>query len=63
MVNRAVTFAIADELIFQGKNEKYVLTDKNWELVSEIDKNSEDKKKKKIFVRYVIKKLTIPSYI
>ena len=63
MVNRAVTFAIADELIFQGKNEKYVLTDKNWELVSEIDKNSEDVRFQKIFVRYVIKKLTIPSYI
>lgn len=38
-VNRAVTFAIADNLIFQGKNGKYILTDKGWNLVSEIEKD------------------------
>jgi len=39
-VNRAVAFAIADNLIFQGNNGKYILTDKGWNLVSKIDKDS-----------------------
>ncbi|MDF3005317.1 MAG: hypothetical protein K0S22_1789 [Oscillospiraceae bacterium] len=38
-VNRAVTFAVADNLIFQGQNGKYTLTDKGKKLVDEIDKN------------------------
>lgn len=57
-VNRAVTFAIADELIFQGKNGKYVLTDKGQELVSEIDKNSEIFTAEKIALSLLSKKLT-----
>lgn len=40
-VNRAVSFAIADELIIQAANGKYVLTDKGKLLVSEIEKDSE----------------------
>lgn len=39
-VNRAVTFAIADGLIFQGNNGKYLLTDKGYSLVSAIDKDT-----------------------
>ena len=39
-VNRAVTFAIADKLICQQQNGKYVLTDKGKNLVAEIDKDS-----------------------
>jgi hypothetical protein len=40
-VNRAVSFAVADRLIFQAANGKYVLTDKGKMLVSEIEKDSE----------------------
>lgn len=40
-VNRAVSFAIADGLIFQAANGKYVLTDKGKRLVSEIEKDYE----------------------
>jgi hypothetical protein len=36
-VNRAVTFGIADKLIRQSKNGKYVLTEKGKKLVQEID--------------------------
>ena len=36
-VNRAVTFAIAEGLILQGNNGKYILTDKGWSLVAKID--------------------------
>lgn len=39
-VNRAVSFAIADRLIFQASNGKYLLTDKGKNLVSEIEKDS-----------------------
>jgi len=38
-VNRAVTFAIADQLIVQHKNGKYALTDKGEALVEEIEKD------------------------
>lgn len=37
-VNRAVSFAIADNLIIHGINGKYFLTDKGRKLVAEIDK-------------------------
>lgn len=57
-VNRAVTFAIADELIFQGKNGKYVLTEKGWGLVSEIDKDSEIFVTEKLSLSFLSKKLT-----
>lgn len=40
-VNRAVSFAIADGLIIQSANGKYVLTDKGRRLVTEIEKDSE----------------------
>ncbi|MCP1102771.1 hypothetical protein M2454_003078 [Aequitasia blattaphilus] len=39
-VNSAVTFGIADGLIFQGQNGKYALTDKGRFFVSKIEKES-----------------------
>lgn len=57
-VNRAVSFAIADEIIFQGKNGKYVLTDKGQKLVSKIDENSEIFTSEKKTLSILSKKLT-----
>ncbi len=57
-VNRAVAFAIADKLIFQAKNGKYVLTDKGWNLVQEIDKDSTVLASEKMDLSALSKKLT-----
>lgn len=57
-VNRAVTFAIADNLIFQGKNGKYILTNKGWDLVSEIDKDESIFVAEKSALSLLSKKLT-----
>lgn len=57
-VNRAVTFAIADDLIFQGQNGKYVLTDKGKKLASEIDKNVAVLVGEKLDITALSKKLT-----
>ncbi len=57
-VNRAVTFAIADNLIFQGKNGKYILTDKGWNLVSEIEKDENMFVAEKSALSLLSKKLT-----
>ena len=45
-------------MIFQGKNGKYVLTDKGQELVSEIDNKSEIFTAEKIALSLLSKKLT-----
>lgn len=57
-VNRAVTFAISDNLIFQGKNGKYILTDKGWDLVSEIEKDTTIFVSEKSELLLLAKKLT-----
>ena len=57
-VNRAVTFAIADNLIFQGKNGKYILTDKGWDLVSEIEQDTTIFVSEKSELSLLAKKLT-----
>lgn len=57
-VNRAVSFAIADGLIFQASNGKYVLTDKGRMLVSEIEKDSELLVVEKQELKTLSKKLT-----
>jgi len=57
-VNRAVTFAIADNLIFQGKNGKYILTDKGWDLVSEIEQDTTIFISEKSELSLLAKKLT-----
>lgn len=57
-VNRAVTFAIADGLIFQGNNGKYLLTDKGRDLVSAIDKDTSVLTVEKLDLSVLSKKLT-----
>ena len=57
-VNRAVSFAIADELILQASNGKYALTDKGRMLVSEIEKDSEILAVEKQELKTLSKKLT-----
>lgn len=57
-INRAVAFAVADKLIFQGKNGKYVLTEKGQDLVSEIDKKAEIFTAEKTTLSLLAKKLT-----
>lgn len=57
-VNRAVSFAIADGLIFQAANGKYVLTDKGKLLVSEIEKDPEVLAAEKQDLATLSKKLT-----
>lgn len=57
-VNRAVSFAVADGLIFQAINGKYVLTDKGKMLVSEIEKDSEVLVVEKHDLSILSKKLT-----
>lgn len=57
-VNRAVTFAIADELIFQGKNGKYILADKGWSLVSDIEEDPNVLVSEKSDLSMLSKKLT-----
>jgi hypothetical protein len=57
-VNKAVTFAMADKLIFQGKNGKYVLTDKGKKLVKEIDNNPTVLATEKLDLSALSKKLT-----
>lgn len=57
-VNKAVTFAIADKLIFQGNNGKYILTDKGWDLVSEIEKDESIFVAEKSVLELLSKKMT-----
>ena len=57
-INRAVSFAIADDLVFQGQNGKYTLTDKGWSFVSEIDKDSTVLIAEKSDLSLLAKKLT-----
>lgn len=57
-VNRAVTFAIAEGLILQGKNGKYLLTDKGWSLVAKIDNDETVLTIEKLELSALSKKLT-----
>ena len=57
-VNRAVTFAIAEGLVFQGNNGKYLLTDKGRNLVAEIDKDATVLVAEKFDLASLSKKLT-----
>lgn len=57
-VNRAVSFAIADNLIFQSSNGKYVLAEKGRNLISEIDKDADVLVTEKADLSALSKKLT-----
>ncbi|NYB73422.1 hypothetical protein HZF24_04630 [Sedimentibacter hydroxybenzoicus DSM 7310] len=57
-VNRAVTFAIADNLIIHSKNGKYTLTDKGKKFVEEIDKDPTVLAAEKLDLSELSKKLT-----
>jgi len=57
-INKAVAFAIADNLIFQGKNGKYCLTDKGIRFVNEIDNEPSVLCDEKMSLGNLSKKLT-----
>lgn len=57
-VNRAITFAVADGLIYQLKNGNYLLTPKGKELVLHVDKEPELLMAEKHALEGISKKLT-----
>ena len=57
-VNKAVTFAIADKLIYQGLNGKYTLTNKGKKLIEEIDMDKDILMTEKEELSILSKKLT-----